>query len=363
MPYYYTFGNGWKAGKRPNINPWVQSFNGDPCGHLYTKNLTAELNGTVWQYSQLKEFYLADCEPLEVIPYLSGYLKHPFLEYFVKLGLYNLTSELVYRNYSKSAIDTDGGNLTAILGVGAEQLPLLQCLDANIKQLELLQELNAHGLCAGEPLLRWYREQDIKGKENVLLPLRYMTPYKLLKYIAQQVERQDDTLNSRCRKQSEISGEYRDYLELCKLLGCDLKNDFALFPRDLKTSHDNAAKMFRAQKDNIVSKAISAMHKPLTNAFGFSDNGFTVIAPKAVKELTDEGHALRHCVGVYTERVAKGECVILFLRRSDALTKPFVTVEVKNGAVTQVRGQNNGSPPPDAEKFLALWTRKVLNAA
>ena len=70
-------------------------------------------------------------------------------------------------------------------------------------------------------------------------------------------------------------------------------------------------------------------------------------------ELRAEGRALHHCVGGYVDRVAKKECIILFLRQCEDVDKPFFTVEVRGGKVVQVRGMRNCDATPEVKTFMA----------
>jgi predicted RNA-binding Zn-ribbon protein involved in translation (DUF1610 family) len=361
--YYYSFGNGiltkWKKGVRPKLFGWGYDYYGDPCGYLYTKNIDDALNGTLWQYSQLKEFYLKDREPMNISMYLYSYAKYPFIEYLVKFGKFRLAEDIIYGNLSGDIVNPLGKNLCEIFGVESEHLSLLQSVDFNGGLLKFIHSLKTQEIRVDESFLRWYFDQDILGGYDVFAALQYTTPHKLMKYIIRQFERVGAEYKARYSKQRNILSEYRDYLELCKNLKYDLKNDFILFPRDLIKSHDDAVKMTRTLKDKVTAKAIRGMYKPLKEKFGFKSGGYTIIAPKTVKDITDEGHSLHHCVGMYTNRIAKGECVILFLRRTDAPKIPFVTVQVKDGSVTQVRGQDNGQITPETEQFLKLWERNI----
>ena len=85
-----------------------------------------------------------------------------------------------------------------------------------------------------------------------------------------------------------------------------------------------------------------------------------IVAPKSARDITREGQALHHCVGNYVSRMAKQECVILFLRREDAPNKSFCTIEVSDGRIQQARANMNTNPPPEAEKFLEQWRKRVL---
>ncbi len=91
-------------------------------------------------------------------------------------------------------------------------------------------------------------------------------------------------------------------------------------------------------------------------------DGMKIVCPTVPDDVVAEGHALHHCVGGYVDRVAKRECIILFLRRCSEEKKPFYTIEVKNRRVVQVRGMKNCSATPEVYKFMERWEKKVLNA-
>ena len=77
----------------------------------------------------------------------------------------------------------------------------------------------------------------------------------------------------------------------------------------------------------------------------------------------DEGKALHHCVGSYIDKVAGGRCLIVFVRRVEEPKKPYVTVEVRDGKIAQIHGDHNSKPTEEVQKFVELWSRKVLPMA
>jgi hypothetical protein len=369
-PYYYSYSGittRWHPGERPFMNPWARSFEQDTCGNIYLRGLDNILTGTPWQYSQLQAFYTHDREPMEVLPYLRRYFQYPFIEYLVKLGLYNLAEYAVYGGFTGTTLNMEGRNPREILGVEPEDIPLLQSLDANSSQLKLLHTLRKQGLRPEESLLRWYGEHEISNTDNLLSLLRYMTPFKLTRYVDGQFERlrgfKTENGRRRYEKLNNVLSEYCDYLRIGKTLGYDLKNTFVLFPRDLRMAHDTAARLDQAKKDAVIEQAISAAYPALEKMYSYSHGDFSIVVPKSAKEIVEEGHALRHCVGSYAKRVAQDECAILFLRRTDNITAPYITLRVKDGRLDENRGLCNGEPPPAAQAFLKRWEREVLQAA
>jgi len=81
------------------------------------------------------------------------------------------------------------------------------------------------------------------------------------------------------------------------------------------------------------------------------DEDYVLIAPKSADDLYVEGKTLNHCVYDYVDRIAKKETAILFVRKKNYTDKPFYTVEIRNGKVTQCRSTNNLDPAKVADYF------------
>jgi len=191
-----------------------------------------------------------------------------------------------------------------------------------------------------------------------------MTAYKLMRYLQEQSENFAPIPYSSETPVKRAFGEYKDYIRFCEDLEYDLTDDFILFPRHLKDAHDRASEMFNKHKVEIYNKKIAAEYANWVEQYQLTKYGFTVLPPKTASEIVDEGHALHHCVGGYVSRVANKECVILFLRDAKKPDTPFYTIEVKDGRVAQIRGDNNCAPPPNVQRYMDTWERmKLLPAA
>ena len=369
-PFYYSASRGtlthWIRGERPKFSCYQYNFEGDVCGFLYCDGVEAALADTPWQYCQLERFQQIDRDRLNLLPYLRKYDECPAIEYLVKLGLTNLTAHVVYAHNGASAINANGKNLREVLGVEPEDLPMLQAINASARQLELYGELKRNGIKIDEALLVWYGGQDIHSTDDILVPLRFTTPHKLMRYIESQRElyqKENVAYSPRFSgKLGKALSDYRDYLEMGKNMEYDFSESFVLFPRNLKSSHDHASTLFDAKKAELFDKAIRGTYTVLAEQYLFSEGGFTIMPPRASKEIVDEGHTLRHCVHSYVERVANGECIILFIRRIGSIHEPFYTLELRNGIVKQIHGTGHSEPTAEVNKFLESWKRKKLAA-
>jgi hypothetical protein len=105
----------------------------------------------------------------------------------------------------------------------------------------------------------------------------------------------------------------------------------------------------------------------------WGDDKHLVIMPATAREIVQEGIDQAHCVGNYTERVARSESVILFVRRKDKPNEAWYTMEIKPDMKklnsVQCRGyENKDRSPEDAEeiskvkrKYQAWFNRRPTN--
>lgn len=364
--YYDSYGSGfltgWKKGERPTFSPWQYSFEGDICGFLYTRNLPDALAGTPWQYCPIADFYGHFREPLQVLPFLAAHLEHPRMEHLVKTGFYRLVSDLVYR-YGTDCLDETQRRTHRILQTAAEDVGFLRGLETDMKTLEIFQEYA--GLKGRQELLLWQLEHKV-GRD-ILPALQYMTPHKFMRYLDGQYGflnlRRTPDGRQRYKNMQDLVSEYRDYLGMCSGLEYDMKNSFVLYPKDLQKSHDRAAKRHKQKESAIIRRNFAAVYRQAAGKLGFEKDGMKIVCPSTPADLDAEGRALHHCVGGYDERVAKRECIILFLRRCPDESTPYYTIEVRGRKAVQVRGMGNCDMTPEVRDFITAWEQRVLSRA
>lgn len=131
--------------------------------------------------------------------------------------------------------------------------------------------------------------------------------------------------------------DYLDYIHWAKELGYNLRDKYYLFPKDFRKAHDRAMGIYRveeakrkdeeAQRFSLVIYQMAVERKKIP-AFNLRSDGLMMVLPKDSKDLVREGSVLHHCVGTYTEKVAKGKTII------------------------QCRGMRNSDPPADVRHFI-----------
>lgn len=91
---------------------------------------------------------------------------------------------------------------------------------------------------------------------------------------------------------------------------------------------------------------------------------FAVIIAKSPTELIREGEILNHCVGRmnYDQRFIREESLIFFVRNSNEIDTPFVTVEysIAKHKVLQCYGYNDSKPDDEVLHFVnKVWLPKA----
>ena len=370
--YYYHYKAGydltpWCNGYRPVFDRWKYNFTADMSGVLYQRNLSDTLKDTPWAYSQLEAFSgIASFSG--VATFLSAYIKRPKIEHLIKMKLYRLVSGIIYGGYSYSAlqaINFNGENMRAILGIDRPYFPLLRELNPSIDQLHLIRQLLQADHKPSTEQIKWFIASKISNADAAKELLAHMSVHKLQRYVEQQFAPEDEAALKRVDyyKINTLITDYHDYLCMCKELQYDVKNSFILFPRELKAAHDSVAKTLKDKRTAEHEKAIAGSFDEWQKRYQYQSKELMMLPPHSAKEIVDEGAALHHCVRLYVKNVAEKKSVILFVRSVDEPDKSLCTVEVKDGQVTQARGFDNEEPPAQITAFIEQWKQRVLYAA
>lgn len=370
--YYYHYKAGydltpWCNGYRPVFDRWKYNFTADMSGVLYQRNLSDTLKDTPWAYSQLEAFSgIASFSG--VATFLSAYIKRPKIEHLIKMKLYRLVSGIIYGGYSYSAlqaINFNGENMRAILGIDRPYFPLLRELNPSIDQLHLIRQLLQADHKPSTEQIKWFIASKISNADAAKELLAHMSVHKLQRYVEQQFAPEDEAALKRVDyyKMNTLITDYHDYLCMCKELQYDVKNSFILFPRELKAAHDSVAKTLKDKRTAEHEKAIAGSFDEWQKRYQYQSKELMMIPPHSAKEIVDEGAALHHCVRLYVKNVAEKRSVILFVRSVDEPDKSLCTVEVKDGQVTQARGFDNEEPPAQITAFIEQWKQRVLYAS
>ena len=150
---------------------------------------------------------------------------------------------------------------------------------------------------------------------------------------------------------------YRDYLRMEKTLNNENLGKVDKYPKNWLTTFRRTKRNYddiRKRIDEKKFKKEVLKHQDLL----YNDKKFSIVLPEKAQDVRQEGAMLKHCVASYVDRITNGQTCIVFCRDNTDTAEPYVTVEVKNGAVTQAYGYQDSKPEKDALKFLAKWAKE-----
>ena len=153
---------------------------------------------------------------------------------------------------------------------------------------------------------------------------------------------------------------WRDYLKDCQTLGLDLDDRAVLFPPNLDAAHQGTISQIYYKRDQAKWEAFSRVLGKLSK-LAWAPGGLLIRPPADAGEVIAEGQVLKHCVGRYIDDMAKGDTVILFIRRAEEPDKPYYTLEWRRGQVVQCRTRYNQSywQDPEVKAFVDAWVDHI----
>jgi hypothetical protein len=134
---------------------------------------------------------------------------------------------------------------------------------------------------------------------------------------------------------------------------------------EIKRAHDSVVTVYNLISDEREHKEKQQKFEKLWNAeryekYQYVGDTFSVVAPKDVLEIANEGSILHHCVKSYISNVVEDKTNILFIRRNGELSKPFYTLEIQENKVRQCHGFGNCNIDKEEglEDFLRTYCEK-----
>lgn len=344
----------WQPGEYTRPAFWNSGFDAEDVGTVYLPNLRAALRGTPWQYCSIGRFYRQIKEPIQASGFLVAYLEHPVIEHLVKVGFTRLAASVAYERTGSRCLDENQHRTHRILQVEKGDLLLLRTQQVDARWLYCYQNYLGRKLRGRQQLLIWQMEHNVREVPEEILGR--MTVPRFLDYIQEQAGHYAKT-------SSTIQGVvtlYRDYLSKCQEAGYDLKKRAKLFPKDCRTAHDEVQQYCQWLHTQKVRADFAQAYLTVGKKICYKHKGLQIVCPSTPEDLVQEGKNLNHCVGGYAERVAKGQCLIVFLRHTEEPEKPFYTIEVRGDQIQQIHGDHNSNPTLEVERFVAQWKKRVL---
>lgn len=144
----------------------------------------------------------------------------------------------------------------------------------------------------------------------------------------------------------------RDYVRMSS----DMELKHERYPKSLKREHDVVMLNYRIKKNEIeIKKFKETVEKEEYFKLEYKKKEYSIISPTEPEDLVKEGNQLSHCLSSYVKDVSSDKCRIYFLRKSDELDVPLVSIEVRNKNVRQARGFANRATTIEEREFIKRW--------
>ncbi|MED0670623.1 PcfJ domain-containing protein [Aneurinibacillus aneurinilyticus] len=330
--------------------------------YLSMESVESAVQGTPFQYSTWEKY---TNQSADLVRFFDLAAKYPCVEYLTKLGLRGLIEAKLLDYQTYGVVNWRGKTLEKVLRMSKSQIKELRTSNIKIGPLVLhsYHFYRKHGLSLSFQEAHLLRGLSTGYYLSEAMKLSAYAPFtRIVRYILKQLRREDvrrGGVRGHFWEDSTVLITWRDYIRDCQELGMDLEQEHILFPNNLYAAHQKTIKKVKFKQDKELNLQIQARLKSLKK-YNFEANGFILRPATDTAELIQEGNELSHCVGGYAKSYANGETNILLLRKASEPDKPFYTMEVRNGHITQCRGLKNCSPTDEVKAFIDLFTVKKL---
>ena len=111
------------------------------------------------------------------------------------------------------------------------------------------------------------------------------------------------------------------------------------------------------------SELIAEREKTILSLETMSYHNLTIVVPKGIADLKDEGEQQHNCVGsYYNDSIIKRQNLIYFIRKTDCANKSYVTCRfnIESDRTVEARIRNNDSLyDADALDFIHIIDEKI----
>ena len=279
--------------------------------------------------------------------YVVEYYKRPELEMLAKGNVpkiaeyYTFNPNNVYYVSSKNIYD--------VLDVPKPVLKVAQQHDLNYSTMQMYKRLYKLEQSMTWEKFQYVLENNLDVSRLVCVHEEFGIPFSsIFNYL-------DSAYDHQCIVRNHALIHWYDYLNMAKKIGMDLTNKNLKFPNSLKKEHDIAmfAHTALVEKEKTMKFSETALaNKKYEYAYG----DFVAIIPSTPQEIIEEASRQNNCLRSYIERVRDGVTVVAFVRYKDNPDDSYVSVEIREGRLAQVKAAHNQDPKnPKLAVFLSHW--------
>jgi DNA-directed RNA polymerase subunit RPC12/RpoP len=279
--------------------------------------------------------------------YLMAWYKKPAIELLLKSNMTEILDHMIKEPDHMGS----GKSVAEALDVPASVAKIAMKLNLDYRSLTALTALYiADSNLTAEQFLA-IQQMRLPTFQLAQLKTRYNIDF------AQTTKYLDAVYNHQCIERRDAIELWLAYLKMATDLHIDLTDKSRLYPGSLKKEHDVATFAYRAVQIDMDKEKFASQAEQ--NAyFEYTYKDLMVIVPKTPQEIVEEATRQKNCLRSYVERVKNGDTVVVFIRRKIMPDATYVTAEVHNGSLIQLKGYCNSNPRnKELVEFVQHWSK------
>ncbi|KEQ25555.1 PcfJ domain-containing protein [Paenibacillus tyrfis] len=329
--------------------------NGTPC-YTSIDSIKEAVADTPFQYSTWEHY----SDGNDMTKFFGLYSKYPCIEFLTKMGYQYFVHAKLEGRRTYDAIKWSGKTVDAVLRLSKK----------DFKQFKEWKPRITESDETGALTLRLY-QLTLKDRNRppldelkaiasavmgIFLGMKPMFKYQNVRACAAYIERQKRKNSRVFGSRANVVSMWKDYMQQCEALGLDLTRNEVVFPHNLYTAHESTTSQVKIKISEIEAQRIAKRVAELEQ-YRFEMDGYIIRPALSGDEIIKEGKALRHCVGGYAERHAKGETNIFMLRKVADPDQPYFTLELKDGKIKQAYGYQHQQPTGDLKALIETFKK------
>lgn len=146
----------------------------------------------------------------------------------------------------------------------------------------------------------------------------------------------------------------RELVDYICMMG-EISPRFEKYPKHFLTTHKIASRNYNRLKLQFKETDFASR---INKDYEYTYKDYKFIYPACIQDIKDEAVAQSNCVASYIDRVIKGDCHIMFLRKSHEPKNSLVTLEIRNNRIVQAKRRFNYSVTADEQEAIDAWNKK-----
>lgn len=326
-----------------------------------------------------------DADPNRLVKELDLFRKHPAAEYIRKAGLEELITNTIYGMPSYIRPNWKAKTVPGILRLSNQDVDKLKSWGMfDVDDIAVYQLIRKYKRKVLQEEMREVKESGFDMRELKEYVPKGTSPIKFIRYMHKQYEaerqRREQVEMTRERPchmayyiappliEEAVKREYVDYLDMLRKLGYP-KDDYYLYPKDLKKAHDAAAKENTARMNREAAERNKEWNRVFKETvlrelerFAYRDGRYVIRPLRSKEEFVEEGRMNKNCVASYADRAKAGKTKIFVLRKAETPDVSYVTIELSedNKRIMQCFETGNRIPPEDVREWADKWLKTIV---